>query len=65
MLSRKGPLHPLPLGLWDLPHFLGDHCDVVVADVLQKLLDSLLLTQLKQSLRGLKVGVAGEQDVVT
>jgi hypothetical protein len=55
----------LKLGLWDLIQLLSDNCDVVVIDVLQKLLDGLLLSQLKQSLGRLKVGVAGEQDVVT
>jgi hypothetical protein len=55
----------LPLGFRDLPHLLGDCCDALVTHILQELLDSLLLTQGPQGRGRLKVGVAGEEDVVT
>lgn len=54
----------LPLGLGDLPQLLGDDGDVVVRHILKEVLDSLLVVQGPQTLGGVKVGVAGEQDVV-
>lgn len=67
-LKGSGPViilvQGLPLGLGDLPQLLGDDGDVVVRHILKEVLDSLLVVQRPQTLRGVKVGIAGEQNVV-
>lgn len=64
-IGPTGPLvQSLPLGLGNLPELLGNHCDVVVRHILKEILDGLLVMQGPQALGGVKVGVAGEQDVV-
>lgn len=62
--SSRPLVQSLPLGLWDLPKLLGDDGNVVVRHILKEVLDGLLVVQGPQTLGGVKVGVAGEQDVV-